>query len=136
MPSRRWPLVLQLFLFSAVCMGTTWAVLHMIGRAFDWRHVAIVMYLALATFALHVWQEHGMVTDPGGFVRRFMTGLVLKMFVSVLLLVAIVMVLPRDEGIPLALIFTLLYLAFLVFSTVRSTVLLRRSPGPPAQRPT
>ena len=57
-----------------------------------------------------------------------MTGLVLKMLVSLFLLLGIVFLVPRDLALPLALSFALLYLAFLGFSTARLVGMSRHLP--------
>ena len=64
------------------------------------------------------------IGDPKGFVRRFMTAMVLKMFGCLIVVVCLVFLAPRAEAIPWILCFALLYLAFLAFSVAR---LMRRS---------
>lgn len=130
--TRRWSFVLPILLFSLACVGITWLALHLSGLPFQPLHGAIIGYFAVVTALLHMWQEHAIESDPKGFVRRFMGGLVLKMFVSLLLLVAVIFLLPRERAIPLAVAFALLYLAYLAFSTVRLTGLLRNLPKPTA----
>lgn len=66
-----------------------------------------------------------MITDPKGFVSRFMLGLLGKMLLSLLMVVALLILLPRERSIPLALTFAVLYLAYLAFSTLRLTRLSR-----------
>ncbi|MDX9750789.1 MAG: hypothetical protein RBT71_06880 [Flavobacteriales bacterium] len=123
--------VVPLLLFSLACAALTALVLHLSGIPFRAVHAGAIAYLALVTLALHAWQEGALVSDPKGFVPRFMTGLVLKMLASILVLVVIVVVLPKEEAIPLALAFAVLYLAFLAFSTVRLSGLVRRPPQSP-----
>lgn len=130
MASRRWPFVVPLLLFTAACAVCTWLALHFFNVPFQAAHAGVIAYLTVATLALHAWQEGALESDPKGFVHRFMTGLVLKMFASLALLVALVFLLPREEAIPLAVAFALLYLAYLAFSTVRLSGLLRRLPKP------
>jgi F0F1-type ATP synthase assembly protein I len=132
MAARRWLFVVPLLLFTTVCAAFTWLVLHLCNEPFRPAHAGVIAYLTVVTWVLHAWQEGALASDPKGFVRRFMTGLVLKMFASIVLLVALVFMLPREEAIPLAVAFSLLYLAYLAFSTVRLSGLLRRLPKPPA----
>ena len=67
-----------------------------------------------------------MAHDPNGFVRRFMGGLAIKMFLSLFLLVALLIALPKEEVVPVVIGFMLTYLVFLGFSVARLTALLRR----------
>lgn len=115
---RRSPLVPTL-LFALACSGLLYGTLHVIGQPFHWAYAAILAYLTLTTLALHLWQEGGPDTDPKVLMRRYMTGLVLKMMVSLVLLLIIVLASPKTLVIPLAISFALLYLAFLGFSTAR-----------------
>ncbi len=121
---------LPVLLFTAVCAGATWFGLRLLDLPFHWAYGAVIGYLAAFTLFLHRWQEGTMHTDPKGFVRRFMTGLVLKMLVSLFLLLAIVFLVPRELALPLALTFALLYLAFLGFSTARLVGFSRNLPRP------
>jgi len=111
MAPRRRPFLVPLLLFTAVCVVFTGLALHLCDIPFRATHAGVIAYLALVTLALHTWQEGALESDPKGFVRRFMTGLVLKMFASIIVLVVLVFVLPRAEAIPLAVAFSLLYLA-------------------------
>ncbi len=124
---RRSPL-LPVLLFALVCAGLTYGALHLLDQPLHWAYAAVIGYLTLTTYLLHHWQEGAMHTDPKGFVRRFMTGLVVKMLVSLFLLLAIVFLVPRELALPLALTFALLYLAFLGFSTARLVNLSRSMP--------
>lgn len=126
-PGRRSPL-LPVLLFALTCAGLTYGTLHLLGHPLHWAYAAVIGYLGLTTWLLHHWQEEAMHTDPKGFVRRFMTGLVVKMLVSLFLLLAIVFLVPGDLALPLALMFALLYLAFLGFSTARLVNLSRTMP--------
>lgn len=128
MPQDRPSPFLPVLLFTAACTGLTWGALHLLGLPFHWAYLAVIGYLALTTYLLHHWQEGAMRTDPKGFVRRFMTGLVVKMLVSLFLLLAIVFLVERALALPLALTFALLYLAFLGFSTARLVNLSRTMP--------
>jgi hypothetical protein len=121
---------LPVLLFTAVCATATWFGLHLLGLPFHWAYALVIGYLAGFTLFLHIWQEGAMHTDPKGFVRRFMTGLVMKMLISLFLLLAIVFLVPRELALPLALTFALLYLAFLGFSTARLVGFSRNLPRP------
>ena len=127
---RRWSFVLPILLFTVACAAITWLGLYLSGTAFHPLHAGIIGYFAGVTLLLHAWQEHAIESDPKGFVRRFMAGLVVKMFISLVLLVLLLFTLPREQAIPLAVAFALLYLAYLAFSTVRLTGLLRKLPRP------
>ncbi len=105
--------------FSALVAAATYGVLTLLGLHPSWAYGALIALLGVATWLLHAWQEGQLLTDPKGFVRRFMLGLVLKMMMALLLIVLVVMVLPRALALPLALAFAIQYLAFLAFSTIR-----------------
>jgi len=85
-----------------------------------------LLFFGGLTLLIHLWQEHNFKTDPKGFVRRFMLGLILKMFVSLFVVVAMLMLLKDSDRILTVLIFGFLYLAFLGFSTVRLVKLSKR----------
>jgi F0F1-type ATP synthase assembly protein I len=121
---------LPVLLFTCVCTAATWFGLRLMDLPFHWSYGLVIGYLAGFTLFLHRWQEGALHTDPKGFVRRFMTGLVLKMLISLFLLLAIVFLVPRDLALPLALTFALLYLAFLGFSTARLVGFSRDLPRP------
>ncbi len=120
--------VAPVLLFTAACGGATALVHWTAGLPLHLGHAAVLAYLGGLTLVLHLWQERAMITDPKGFVRRFMAGLTLKMFVSVVAVAVVLLTLPRGRAVPLALTFALLYLAFLGFSTGRLVHLSRRQP--------
>ena len=122
--------VLPVLLFTTACGACTALVLRLAGLPWHWGYAAALAYLSAVTLLLHLWQERAMVTDPKGFVRRFMAGLTLKMFVSIVAVAVVLLTHPRAEAVPLALAFALLYLAFLGFSTGRLVNLSRRRPAP------
>ncbi|MFT3884420.1 MAG: hypothetical protein QM724_03015 [Flavobacteriales bacterium] len=124
--ARRSSPVVPILVFSAICAAATFGVLTALHLPFTWHYAAVIIYLAGITLVLHHWQEGALITDPKGFVNRFMLGLVGKMLVSLVLIVAVLFLLPRPTALPLALTFAMLYLAFLGFSTVR---LMGRSRG-------
>ena len=115
----RTPLALAVAAFTSVVAVATYGVLALLGLRLSWSYGALLVLLGVATWVLHAWQEGQLLTDPKGFVRRFMLGLVLKMMMALLLIVLVVMVLPRALALPLALAFAIQYLAFLAFSTIR-----------------
>ncbi|MBV6405917.1 MAG: hypothetical protein IT228_02380 [Flavobacteriales bacterium] len=122
--------VAAVLLFTLACGGATGLLLWLTGTPWHWGYAAVLVYLGGITLLLHRWQERALVEDPKGFVRRFMTGLTLKMFVSIVAVAVVLLTLPRDRAVPLALAFALLYLAFLGFSTGRLVNLSRRPPRP------
>ncbi len=123
----RGPLIPTL-LFSGGCAVVLLVGLRAFGVAFEPIHAVPLAYLSILSFLSLQWQERAMVTDPKGFVRRFMTGLVGKMLFSMIVLLVLVLLVPRPQAIPLALSFGLLYLAFLVFTSVRLTGRVRNLP--------
>jgi len=121
---------LPLLLFTGICAGATWLALYVLDKPFMKFHVGILLYFGSITFLLHYWQERAVVNDPKGFVHRFMTGLVVKMFLSLILLVVLIFFLTQEQAIPIAIVFAFLYLAFLAFSTIRLSGILRKLPKP------
>lgn len=115
-----------ILLFSGAIALVTWFALHLGGRPFAWPHVVMLGYFAAISLVLHAWQEKS-AGEAKVFMRRFMTGLVIKLMLSLLLLVILVVVLPTDAVKPLTVVFVLLYLAFLGFSTARLVMLIRRN---------
>lgn len=130
MTTRRWSFLLPLLVFSACCSAILVAVLVASGAPVSLHYAGAIVYFAGITAVLHAWQEHAFVTDPKGFVRRFMAGLMLKMFLSVVVLVVLLFTVPKSLSIPLALSFAVLYLAFLAFSTLRLMKVSRTVPAP------
>ncbi|MBS1570215.1 MAG: hypothetical protein JST45_12375 [Bacteroidetes bacterium] len=100
------------------------------GWPFGKAQLAILVFLALLTGMLMLWQEKAMDKDPKGFMFRYMLGLVLKLFTALVAVVAILMLLPRPQALPLTLTLAIFYLAFLVFSTVRLSARSRHLPKP------
>lgn len=120
--------LLPTLLFSGACAVALWAGLQLFGIAPAPVHFAPLIYLALVSYASLYWQERALLTDPKGFVRRFMTGLVGKMLLSMMVLLVLVLLLPRADAVPLALAFGVLYLAYLAFTSVRLTGRVRNLP--------
>lgn len=119
-----------ILLFTLATGAATYAVCLLAHWPFGLPQLAMLGFLAVLTGALHIWQESAMLTDPKGFMFRFMIGLVLKLGSALVAVVAILMLLPRARAVPLALTFALLYLAFLAFSTVRLSARSRSLPRP------
>jgi len=129
MAQRRWSFLVPILVFAATCLVVTWLILFGLGIAFTALHGVLVAWFAMMTIGLHAWQEPAMVTDPKGFVRRFMAALMLKMVLSVALLVLVLLRVANAEVVPAALVFAFLYLAFLTFSTARLIRLSRKRPA-------
>lgn len=117
-------------IFSLAVGAATYAVHLLAHMPFGAPQVAMVAFLAVITAVLHTWQESALVSDPKGFMFRFMIGLVLKMVLALVAVVALLLLLPRATAVPLALTFAVLYLLFLVFSTVRLSMRSRKAPRP------
>jgi len=130
MAHRPRPFVGPLLLFAAACAAATWGVLAFLDQPMTRTHGGILVYFTMVTLALHAWQERGLADGSKGFAPRFMTGLVLKMGASLVLLVLLLLRVPRVEAAPTAVVFAALYLAFLSFSTMRSSGLIRKVPKP------
>lgn len=122
--------LIALLLFTVAAGAATYAICRLAHWPFGMPQLAMLLFLAVLTASLHLWQENAMVSDPKGFMFRFMIGLVLKLIIALVAVVAILMLLPRREAVPLALNFAALYLAFLVFSTVRLSARSRNLPRP------
>ncbi|MBK9175306.1 MAG: hypothetical protein IPM46_02995 [Flavobacteriales bacterium] len=105
-----------------------WLAFYAIRIAPEPLHGFMLAWFAMITIVLHLWQEHAMVADPKGFVRRFMAGLMLKMLLSLTVLVVLLLRAPTETVMPSGITFALLYLAFLAFSTVRLSALSRQLP--------
>ena len=110
---------LPLFLFSAFLAALIFLTVVLLGNPWHNAYLFPVIFFFLVTMGLHVWQERGFDTDPKGFVRRFMLGLVLKMFLSLIVVVAMLMLIKGEHRILTVLLFAGCYLAFLTFSTIR-----------------
>lgn len=123
-------LLVAILLFTTLCGAVLVAVLVAFGQTPTLFHGLALAYFAGLTWTLHRWQESGLDTDPQGMVRRFMTGLVMKMLFSLIMLVGLVLLAPPSVGMQLGVSFGALYLAFLTFSTVRLSALLRRPRDP------
>ena len=121
------PLLLPLLLFTAAVGALLWSSLKLAGVPVGPVHLGILVYFGLASLLLHRWQEGVLEGRPMLFQQRFMAGLVIKMLVSLVLLVALVLVLPREMVLSGAITFCALYLAYLGFSTARLVGMMRRN---------
>lgn len=115
-------------LFTLAMGAATYAVYALAKWPFGMPQLGVLLFLGGLTMLLLSWQERAMAKDPRGFMLRFMTGLVLKLIAGLFAVAAILFLLPRAEGVRLALTFALLYLAFLAFSTMRLTLRSRNLP--------
>lgn len=122
--------LVPLSVFTLACGAAMFAILRTVQAPLTAHYLIALLYFAVFTFFLHRWQEANFATDPKGFVRRFMTGLVLKMFASIAVLVTCMLLLPPDLLVPFTLSFAVLYLAYLVFSTARLMRLSRPTARP------
>lgn len=121
--------VLAAMVLFGIAMGAaTYAVFRLANWPFGLAHVAVLVFWTLLSAALQVWQEQGLIADPKGFMFRFMSGLVIKLLVALAAVAAILLLLPREQAVPLALLFAALYLAFLAFSTLRLSGRSRNAP--------
>lgn len=126
MAPRRWSFLVPILVFATTCLVVTWLVLFGLGVSFTALHGVLVAWFCLMTIGMHAWQEPAMITDPKGFVRRFMAALMLKMVLSIALLVLVLLRVENADVVPAAMVFAFLYLAFLSFSTARLIRLSRR----------
>lgn len=128
MAPRRWSFIIPILLFTAAMGLLLWIAFYGLQQPLEPAHGITLLWFAAITTALHLWQEHSMATDPKGFVRRFMAGLMLKMLLSLGVLVVLLFRAPKETVMPNGIAFALLYLAFLAFSTARLTGLSRKLP--------
>lgn len=124
----RWSFLIPIALFSAAMAVLLWLALFGLRVPFGPEHAIMLAWFALVTTALHLWQEHAMASDPKGFVRRFMGGLMLKMLLSLGVLVVLLLRAPKETLMVSGIVFAVLYLAFLAFSTMRLSGLSRKLP--------
>ena len=120
----RWSFLPSLLLFAAVCSLLVGMVLHVLSIPFGAPLIGGIVYLFMISAVLHFWQGSALASDPNAFVRRAMAALVIKMMITLLVLLVVLLNLPRPDILPFAVPFILLYLAFLGFSTARTTRLL------------
>ncbi len=128
MAPQRWSFLLPIILFTAAMAVLLWVALFGLQQPFGAPHAIMLLWFATITTALHLWQERAMADDPKGFVRRFMSGLMLKMLLSLGVLTVLLIRAPKEAVLPNGIAFAVLYLAFLAFSTVRLSGLSRKLP--------
>ena len=128
MAPQRWSFLIPIVLFSTAMAVLLWLALFGLRVPFGPEHAIMLAWFALVTTALHLWQEHAMASDPKGFVRRFMGGLMLKMLLSLGVLIVLLLRAPKETLMVSGIVFAALYLAFLAFSTVRLSGLSRKLP--------
>ena len=126
-PARRLTFLVPIVAFTLACAVVTGSVLWITGNNMDQRIWAIISYFMVLSMLLHWWQERALDSDPGGSIRRYLAGLSIKMLLSLLLLTVLLMTQPPGDRLVIALVFILLYLAYLGFSTARLAMLIRRS---------
>ena len=117
---------IPVLVFSCICAIGTWAGLYFTGNSFTWHFAFLLGYFTLVTIGLLFWQE-GSVKQTNIFIRRFMAGLVIKLMGSFVLLAVLLKSAPETVDKPLTVVFAVLYLAYLAFSTVRLSNVLRPS---------
>lgn len=105
--------------FTLACVAGLALTARALRLPWDPVFLGMPLYFAVLTFLLHRWQEKALAGDPKGFVQRFMTALVVKMFASVAVLVLLLLTTAERFITPMALGFAVLYLAYVVFSTIR-----------------
>lgn len=119
-----------MLLFGIAIGAATYALFRLAHLPFGLPQLAVLAFWTVLSAALQIWQEGGLISDPKGFMVRFMVGLVAKLLVALAAVAAILVLLPRDRAVPLALLLTGLYLAFLAFSTIRLSSRSRSAPRP------
>ncbi|MBK6831122.1 MAG: hypothetical protein IPG92_10465 [Flavobacteriales bacterium] len=118
------PFLFPLLLFSALCALATWCGVYFTGNAFTWHFVFLLTYFTLVTLALLMWQERSSA-QANIFIRRFMGGLVMKLMGSLLVFAILLKVAPPEVDKPLTVAFAGRYVAYLAFSTVRLSRVIR-----------
>jgi hypothetical protein len=122
--------VVALVVFSLAVAAGTYGVYLLAHWPFGVEQLAMIGFLAIVTGVLYIWQEQALAKDPKGFLFRFMIGLVLKLVAALVVVAGLLLLLPRARAVPLSLTFAVLYLLFLVFSTVRLSTRSRNAPRP------
>lgn len=114
-------------LFTLAAGAATYAVYTLAQWPFGVAEAGSLLFLGALSGLLLAWQENALVSDPGGFMNRFMLGLMVKLMGSLFAVAIILYLLPRSKGVLLGLTFAVLYLAFLAFTTVRLSNRSRRA---------
>lgn len=117
-------------LFSLAVAAALYAVHRLAHWPFGTAQLAMVAFLAVITAVLLVWQENALSSAPRGFMTRFMLGLTMKLICALAVVAGLLVLLPRERALPLALTFAALYLLFLFFSTARLSTRSRNAPRP------
>lgn len=100
---------------AAACIGCG---LFLMGKPFDWRYGLLLFYFILVTGLLLRWQEEA-ADRTNIFIRRFMTGLIIKLMGSVVLMVILVKTAPAELTTPMVITFVCLYVLFTTYSVSR-----------------
>lgn len=111
-------------LFGGVLAVLIAAVYPLAGQPLTALPFLLVGYFVVLTIAGALLSP----AEPTGAqaVRTAMTGMALKMLLSMLVLVLLIFLSPKEHVLAWAITFAVLYLAFLVFTTVRQSLALRR----------
>jgi hypothetical protein len=117
-------------LFSLFCAAGLWFGMRAYGKPVVWQFWSILGYFAVISTGLLLWQERSAGSDIKAFIRRFMAGMVIKLLLSLVVLFVLLRTLPQPLTSPFVVVFALLYLGFLAFSTGRLSVLIRKHQRP------
>lgn len=98
--------------------------LYLAGLPFDWRYALLLTYFILVTWLLLRWQE-SVADQTTLFIRRFLTGLTIKLMGSVVLMVILVKTAPAELRTPMVIVFVGLYVLFTTFSVSRLMKVIR-----------
>lgn len=102
-------------LFALACAAAVAIVFHFVGVASGAVPYLLVLFFLLLSLG-GAWLTRS--KDPKQAVRNSMATMALKMFASLIVVVLVIFLSPREQVLPWALTFAGLYLAFLVFDTV------------------
>lgn len=117
----RWSLLKSLLPFSLGCWAVHVLVLKQLGIPLAGAQWVPLVFFTFLSAGLLSWQEAPGAADPKGAIRRFMAGMVLKMFGSLILLLVVALLLPKFERLAFAIAFMGYYLAHLAFAAARMT---------------
>ena len=120
-----------LLAFSGICVALHVLVLRQAGVPVGGAQWVPPVFFTLLSLFLLAWQGAPYAGDPRIAVRRFMTGMVVKMFLSLIVLLVVALLLPKAARLAFAITFMAYYLAHLAFAAVRLT----RSASGSAPRP-
>ncbi len=125
----RTPILLPLLVFGASCALATWGLVHFTDNPFTWHFIFLLAFFPAVTFALLSWQERS-TAQTNIFIRRFMGGLVMKLMGSLIVFAFLLKAAPVEVDRPLTVAFAGLYLAYLAYSTVRLSNIVRTRSAP------